>query len=442
MPVLTTDRPVQMSDLRVGRNCLGLLFIVALISASPAEASSYVDIYSFDAPGDGVSPSGSLVMDSQGRLYGTTYAGGAYGDGTVFRLTKPASGNGEWTEEILHSFDYTDGFGPIAGVTLGSDGSVYGTTSIGGAAKYLGCSGGCGVVFKLANTAGWPLTELHHFRKGLQGGEPDSALLFGSDGLLYGTTSFFGNATTYAETGTVYSISPQGGQTDYQLVHAFGKGTDGVDPVGLTAVPPSAFTNFFNGFVGANYQTTNIHIVGAIFAEQIQPGGQDTETVLYTFGDVEPDINGPYGPPTLGSGSIKQALYGTCLYGGTNGVGGVYRLIPNRSRGATETVLYDFGDQPTDPLTPLGQLVQANFAGKLVGISNKGGAHGDGTFFELDPPTTPGGAWTEQVDISFNSHDPVGGANPGGTPLRVGSIYYGTLETKHVGNGAIYELNP
>jgi uncharacterized repeat protein (TIGR03803 family) len=344
MPVLTTDRPVQMSDLRVGTGCLGLFFIAALISASPAGASSYADIYSFDAPGDGASPSGSLVMDSQGRLYGTTYAGGAYGDGTVFRLTKPASGNGEWTEEILHSFNYTDGAEPEAGVTLGSDGSVYGTTYVGGAAKYLGCTAGCGVVFKLSNTAGWPLTELHHFREGRQGGEPSTPLLFGSDGLLYGTTSYVANATTYAGTGTVYSVSPQGSQTEYQLVHVFGKGADGVGPVGLTVVPPSAFTNFFNGFVGATYRTTS-NFLGLIFAEQLQPGGQDTETVLYTF-QAEPDVSEPLASPTLGIGSIKHALFGTCAAGGTHGIGGVYSLMPNGSRSVAESVLYDFGDQP------------------------------------------------------------------------------------------------
>ena len=100
-------------------------------------------LYSFSAGADGGLPNGGLVLDSAGNIYGTTYLGGAFGYGTVFRLDP--SGN----ETVLYSFTGgADGKNPYFVVLLRDNaGNLYGTTSAGGGS---GCGGsGCGTIFKL-----------------------------------------------------------------------------------------------------------------------------------------------------------------------------------------------------------------------------------------------------------------------------------------------------
>jgi uncharacterized repeat protein (TIGR03803 family) len=122
----------------------------------------------------------TLVLDSEGRLYGTTDVGGATGNGTIYRLT-PQSG-GRWKETILYSFKGgAGGQEPSAGVVMDQAGNLYGTT--------IGSGCGCGVVYKLAPQADgkWKYTLLHTF-VGSDGAGPDANLLDGK-GNLYGTTA-------------------------------------------------------------------------------------------------------------------------------------------------------------------------------------------------------------------------------------------------------------
>jgi uncharacterized repeat protein (TIGR03803 family) len=112
-------------------------------------------LYSFCAQNnctDGVTPQAGLVFDPKGNLYGTTYFGGAHGDGVVFRLTP------EGKETVLYSFcaqtNCTDGANPEAGMVFDRKGNLYGTTQFGGAYNPSVCSDmygyyGCGAVFKL-----------------------------------------------------------------------------------------------------------------------------------------------------------------------------------------------------------------------------------------------------------------------------------------------------
>ncbi len=97
-------------------------------------------LYSFTGGADGANPESSLIMDSAGKLYGTTFAGGAYGGGTVFEVTESGQ------ETVLHSFGQgADGASPVAGVTFGPRGKeLYGTTSVGG-------TDGDGTVFQLTH---------------------------------------------------------------------------------------------------------------------------------------------------------------------------------------------------------------------------------------------------------------------------------------------------
>ncbi len=131
---------------------------------------------------DGDWPVAGLVFDPAGHLYGTAQHGGAHGYGSVFMLTPKA--NGIWKEKVLHSFTYKDGYNPATGsLILDKAGSLYGTTSAGGAY-------GPGVVFKLARGSGgkWAEHMLYSFTGGTDGDNPLGGLIFDTAGNLYGTT--------------------------------------------------------------------------------------------------------------------------------------------------------------------------------------------------------------------------------------------------------------
>jgi uncharacterized repeat protein (TIGR03803 family) len=171
-------------------------------------------LYSFVGyPTDGEYPYAGLVQGSDGNFYGTTYAGGTNGVGTVFRISP--SGN----ETILHSFaGYpNDGQNPQAGLVQGSDGNFYGTTRAGGTNHW-------GTVFRISPSG--TETNLHSFVGSPDGKFPYAGLVQGSDGNFYGTTEE-GGTNNY---GTVFRISPSGTETN---LHSFvGYPTDGRYPYG------------------------------------------------------------------------------------------------------------------------------------------------------------------------------------------------------------------
>jgi uncharacterized repeat protein (TIGR03803 family) len=138
------------------------------------------------APNDGASPWGAIGIDKAGNLYGTTYAGGAYNYGTVFKLSP---GNGQWTEEILHSFmSGKDGANPFgAGVLLDAAENIFGTTSLGG-------SYNDGTVFELVAHGKRRYKEkvLWAFN-GTDGQNPYCIPVLDSAGNLYGTAASGGS---------------------------------------------------------------------------------------------------------------------------------------------------------------------------------------------------------------------------------------------------------
>jgi len=133
------------------------------------------------------------MQGTDGILYGTTLYGGAYYDGTVFRITT----NGALTN--LVSFNYTNGAYPYAGLAQGADGNFYGTTSDGGA-------NGDGTVFRM--TANGALMTLAAFNYTNNGAYPYGALVRGTDGNFYGTTSS-GGTNGYGN-GTAFRITTNG----------------------------------------------------------------------------------------------------------------------------------------------------------------------------------------------------------------------------------------
>jgi uncharacterized repeat protein (TIGR03803 family) len=142
-------------------------------------------LHSFDSADDGVEPRMGVIMDGAGNLYGTTESGGNIGYGAVFAMNPPAQGQQTWTESVIYNFDFSPNGGSpgYSGLVMDASGNLYGTTQTGG-------TGHNGVVFELSPQQGGSWTEnvLHTFEGSPDGSQPESGLLQGSDGTLYGTT--------------------------------------------------------------------------------------------------------------------------------------------------------------------------------------------------------------------------------------------------------------
>jgi uncharacterized repeat protein (TIGR03803 family) len=170
-------------------------------------------LYSFTGGADGGQPSGGVIRDRAGNLYGTTIRGGALGFGVVFKLDTAG------TETVLHNFGGApaDGASPYAGVILDSAGNLYGTTQLGGASGY-------GVVYKL-NKAGKE-TVLHSFAGcPIDGEYPKAGVIRDPAGNLYGTTYHGG---TSPGSGVVFRLDSTGTET---VLFSF-NGGDGSEPKG------------------------------------------------------------------------------------------------------------------------------------------------------------------------------------------------------------------
>ena len=179
------------------------------------------------SPSDGNNPYSRVVFDAAGNLYGTTYAGGAHGYGTVFQLTPSGSG---WTENILYAFqNLSDGGQPFGGVVFDSAGNLYAATSSGG-------SGNGGTVYQLMPSGGsWVFSLLYSFASG--GYLPGSydSLTMDAAGNLYGTTKQDGAHGA----GSVFKLTPSGGGWTETDLYDFTGGSDGGVPYGSVLIDAS-----------------------------------------------------------------------------------------------------------------------------------------------------------------------------------------------------------
>jgi uncharacterized repeat protein (TIGR03803 family) len=184
-------------------------------------------LHSFGSVGDGNQSYGPLISDAGGNLYGTTWSGGTYDAGSVFKMTRdPLSGT--WSETVLYSFrgvpygGGADGANPYAGVVFDAAGNLYGTTFYGGAAS-------AGTAFKLSpNSDGtWSETLLHTFTGQNDGGSPYGGLTLDQSGNVYGTTAS-GGPGGY---GTIFRMRQMPtGQWQETVVYGFNGGVDGAWP--------------------------------------------------------------------------------------------------------------------------------------------------------------------------------------------------------------------
>ncbi len=354
-------------------------------------SSAFTTLASFYSVG-GINPHGGLTFDAAGDLFGTTYSGGSYGDGTVFEiaagtsavatlanfngtngvgpigeLTVDASGNlfgatvggglngfgtvfeivhGTTTLTTVASFAGTNGKSPSGGVTLDAAGNLFGATSQGG-------TGNDGTVFEIVRGTS-TITTIASFT-GLNGNSPNGGLVFDASGNLFGTT-VSGGTNNY---GSVFEIAR--GASAITSVASFNK-TNGQTPyAGLTL---DSNGNLF----GTTYQG-GASSVGVVF--EIVHG----TTALTTVAAFNYSTNGgsPQNSLTL---DANQNLFGTT--GST-----VFEIIHGTN--AISTVLPLGGSLGT---TPIGRLL-LDSSGDLIGTTSIGAAANGGTVFELipSPPT-------------------------------------------------------
>jgi uncharacterized repeat protein (TIGR03803 family) len=472
-------------------------------------------LYDFTGGADGASPEANLVSDSSGNLYGTTEYGGdlncngVYKNsscGTVFKLTPNA--NGTWTESVLFAFTYDDGAYPSGGLVFDSTGNLYGTTPVG---PGFACDqGGCGTVFRLTPSSNgtWTQTMIYIFEGGPDGADPVAGLVFDAAGNLYGTTESGGLAGCYENCGTVFELMPKSkGNWTEKVIHRFGlPGQDqnfGVEPVSSIFVDQAG--NLYGTTETSGTQPCNFNLFagcGAVF--ELSPGSGDkwTASLLYSFNanplgsepgaGVVSDVAGNLYGTTEGSGisnsgvafelmpqadgSWKEVLlhgflggrdgahpgsslifdnagnlYGTTTNGGSLQCSGnsmcggiVFELSPT-AHGWKESVLYRFGDNNNLGLAvPMGGLV-LDSSGNLYGATPEGGSancrpYGCGTVYKLSP--VGGGQWREQLLYRFQ------GGSDGSDPLstlvfdQAGNLYGTTCVAGVNGNGTVFKLAP
>lgn len=177
-------------------------FVLAacLLGTAAAQAAQVTVIHRFSAA-EGTTPQTALAVAPDGRLFGTTLVGGAFGRGTIFAVD-PATGD----FETVHDFAADEGSDPYGQLLLASHGNFYGTTRYGGDPN---CASGCGTIYRVSPSGQFATLHAMTFLEGttLQGG-----LIEGGDGVLYGTATLGGLVNCIDQVGgcgTVYAFAPQ-----------------------------------------------------------------------------------------------------------------------------------------------------------------------------------------------------------------------------------------
>jgi len=418
--------------------------VVLCLYTTIAFASGPVEkvIYTFSGSPGGAGPVGGLIADSSGNLYGTALHGGgnaACDCGIVFELSPPSTGSSAWTETVLYSFQggTNDGYYPSGTLVMDSVGNLYGTTENGGPVTEY-CAFGCGSIFELSPPptphGTWKETILSFFTPDCnQGCWPNGSLIFDGVGNLYGVTPDtegvvfelsppLSGETTWTRTtlhlfhknegfnplslvmrrGNLYGTTgggyPDNAGAVFQLVHTNTGWTahilykfpillaSGSEPVGRLIFDRDGNiygTTYFGG-IGATNAQTGFGVVYEL-SPATTPGDPWVETTLYSFTGGKDGAN-PYGGLHF---DRSGNLYGTASTGGlrnkqTRQNGTIFELSPPAVTGAdwTETTLHDFGGSAySDGSEPTHELLQVG--GKLYGTTFQGGSSNLGTVFSL-----------------------------------------------------------
>ena len=342
------------------------------------------------------------MQGSDGNLYGTAAAGGAYGDGTAFQLTP----GGVFTK--LHDFlAASDGQTPDSSLVEGSDGSFYGQARFGGTSQgqpeFGAPSPGFGTVYRVSPDG--EFTVLHRYA-GEDGAFPVAGMILGSDGNFYGTTSDGG---TVPVAGVAFRLSPAGVQT---VLHTFS-----ADYLveSISRLVAATDGNFYGTIArGGDYG------YGSVF--RLTREGEFT--TLYSFGDGRPN-DGTYPETGLIQGRDGN-FYGTTVRGGGwPDYGLIYRITPS----GEITFLHGFTDE--EGITP-SELIQ-DADGNLYGTTQGGGKDGRGTVFKLE---AGGDLLTiHRFSGEGDGQNPIAGLVRGSD----GSLYGSTMNGA-AANGTIFRL--
>jgi len=347
-------------------------------------ASSERTIFTFPVDGSGGTiPTGGLISDAAGNLYGTSASGGVYQCGAVFKLS---SENGTWTEDLLYSFKCwpDDGLDPESALFLDSQGNLYGTTAEGGPSNN-------GTVFKLSpdSAGGWTETILHTFT-GTDGGLPIlSPLVADASGNLYGVTQGYCYRGTCAN-GTVFELSRHlNGSWGFKVLHSFGH--TGLPDAGVIFDKAG---NLYGSTVYAGANDCSGTGCGTIYKLSHGTKGW-TFTTIFAFDYT----NGAY---PMGDLIIDGAgnLYGTTNGGGGTWNGGVAFMLSETSTSWKEKILHVFG-KPGDDAGPSSLVFDAsgNLFGSAPISSNANNDQENGFVFKLVHHTN--GSWSESVVYRF-----------------------------------------
>ena len=359
-------------------------------------------LYQFKGKGsnDGSVPSGGVILDGAGNLYGVTAYGGtgdcnigvSAGCGTVYELSPPAKKGDPWTETILHSFTSgKDGYFPWGTLTFDAKGNLYGATQFGGG-KGTSCDPFyqyCGTVFEMnpprQKGGKWTEKVLHSFAGDKDGANPNGGLVLDQHGTVYGMTQTGGSQQCYAKgssvgCGTVFELRPplkKGSGWEERFLHVFTDGNDGGLPdFGLI------FDGSGSGFYGAT-RGGGTGQYGVVFHLSNRDGHD--ETVLYNFTGAQ-DGRDP-GLPTL---DITGRLYGATFDGGSGFGGTVFRLEKTNTVRWRLATLHSFTGGRLDGAGPNSPVI-FGMNSNIFGTTQAGGtgqncdSSGCGTVFELSP---------------------------------------------------------
>jgi len=348
-------------------------------------------LHSFNKTTDGSNSYGSLTEGTDGNLYGITYGGGTYGNGTIFKVTK----SGVFTV-LRHLDGTTDGGASQGDLVQATDGNFYGMC-------YSGGINGNGTIFKITPSGTYKV--LKALASQTNGGNPYGNLFQNSDGFLYGMTKTGGAKSA----GTIFKISTAGAFT---VIHSFDAPAEGSGANG----------GLIKGKDGNLYGMTSsggINQWGTAF--KVTTSG--VLTVLASFNGATAG-NAPY--ETLVKGK-DSAYYGTTSSGGKYNYGTIFKIC-----GGVTTVLHSF-NRNAEGGTPRGSLIQAT-DGNFYGTTTEGGNGSVGTIFKITAAgvysvikhlnaatdgASPQGSLVQGTDGFLYGMTNSGGANTGGTVFKM-----------------------
>ncbi len=300
-PLLASDGMLYGGTIAGGTG--GLFGNYGVLYRMNTDGSGYMILRELDSQADGTEMAGALLQDTNAVLYGALRNGGTPntdGNGTLFKMNTNGTGF-----TVLHIFTNSvivpssiDGWDPEDPLIEGPDHLLYGTTHEGGTA-------GSGTVFRIGKDgSGYQI--IWHFQNDGTGSHPESRLLYGSDGYLYGTTV----DSSPGAGATIYKLKPDG--TEYQVLGKFGGAH--LQQGSLLEMP--------DGLLYGTASEGGRPIPPSGYLFRIAKDGSDFE-VLYEFQPTAPNGQSPWGGFLKGR---DGALYGTTVAGGTNGAGVIYKL--------------------------------------------------------------------------------------------------------------------